>query len=397
MTNTSLNRLVSIDIMRGITLFLMLFVNDLYTPGVPKWMVHTEASYDGMGLADWVFPGFLFMVGLSVPFAMAARRKISSSSGSLLLHILVRSVSLIIIGVVILNGDRINPQLTGISGLWWKALVYVCIFLIWNFYPQKSKYKALFNALQMIGAAGLICLVAVFKAGTPENTQWLEVGWWGILGLIGWGYLVAALAYLVTSDNFKLSLLFFLSFLLLNILTQAGLLHFSGWAGKIFGVVLSGNVPSVTLAGLTAGILIKTGKQNRSKLLKQLLVMGVVCVAAGFILRHWFIISKIYGTPSWAMICNGISILLFVGVYYLTDIKKVVSWSGLFEIAGKNSLTTYLAPDMVYFMCWGFSIPLFFYKQEHNMLLAVGGSVVWSVLMILFAYVLSKLYIKLKL
>lgn len=397
MTNTSLNRLVSIDIMRGITLFLMLFVNDLYTPGVPQWMVHTEASYDGMGLADWVFPGFLFMVGLSVPFAMAARRKMNSSSDSLLLHLLIRSASLIIIGVLILNGDRVNPQLTGISGLWWKVLVYLCIFLIWNFYPPKSKFKALFTALQLTGAAGLIYLVSVFKAGTPGDTQWLEIGWWGILGLIGWGYLAAALVYLITSDNFKLSLLFFLSFLLLNILTQAGLLHFGGWAGKIFGVVLSGNVPSVTLAGLTTGILIKTGKQNYPKLLQQLLLMGIICIIAGFILRYWFIISKIYGTPSWSMICNGISILLFVGVYYLTDIKKVVAWSGLFEIAGKNSLTTYLAPDMVYFMYWGFSIPLFFYKQETNMPLAVGGSVLWSVLMMLLAYVLSRANIKLKL
>mgnify|MGYP007097294285 CR=1 FL=1 len=62
-------RIVSIDIMRGLTLFLMLFVNDLYVRGVPSWMVHTEADFDGMGLADCVFPGFLFMVGMSVPFA----------------------------------------------------------------------------------------------------------------------------------------------------------------------------------------------------------------------------------------------------------------------------------------------------------------------------------------
>jgi heparan-alpha-glucosaminide N-acetyltransferase len=51
------NRIVSIDIMRGLTLFLMLFVNDLYMPGVPQWLGHTEAQEDGMGLADWVFPG----------------------------------------------------------------------------------------------------------------------------------------------------------------------------------------------------------------------------------------------------------------------------------------------------------------------------------------------------
>jgi heparan-alpha-glucosaminide N-acetyltransferase len=52
-------RIRSMDVMRGLTLFLMLFVNDLFIPAVPKWLVHTEADEDGMGLADWVFPGFL--------------------------------------------------------------------------------------------------------------------------------------------------------------------------------------------------------------------------------------------------------------------------------------------------------------------------------------------------
>ncbi|RZL99473.1 MAG: DUF1624 domain-containing protein, partial [Pedobacter sp.] len=70
MDKTSTNskaRILSIDIMRGLTLFLMLFVNDLYSNGVPEWLHHTKASTDGMGLADWVFPGFLFMVGMSIP------------------------------------------------------------------------------------------------------------------------------------------------------------------------------------------------------------------------------------------------------------------------------------------------------------------------------------------
>jgi predicted acyltransferase len=68
-------RIRSMDVMRGFTLFLMLFVNDLFIPGVPKWLVHSEADEDGMGLADWVFPGFLFMVGMAVPYAVAARKR----------------------------------------------------------------------------------------------------------------------------------------------------------------------------------------------------------------------------------------------------------------------------------------------------------------------------------
>ncbi len=67
------NRIYSIDIMRGLTLVLMLFVNDLYMPGVPSWLGHMKADFDGMGLADWVFPGFLFMVGMAIPFSIGNR------------------------------------------------------------------------------------------------------------------------------------------------------------------------------------------------------------------------------------------------------------------------------------------------------------------------------------
>ena len=59
-------RILSIDIMRGVAFFLMLFVNDLYVAGVPKWMGHTVAMQDGMGLADLVFPGFLIFLILII-------------------------------------------------------------------------------------------------------------------------------------------------------------------------------------------------------------------------------------------------------------------------------------------------------------------------------------------
>ena len=125
------NRIMSIDIMRGITLFLMLFVNDLYVAGVPKWLVHTQATDDGMGLADWVFPGFLFMVGLSIPYAVEARKKKGHSDSRIWAHILFRTLSLLLIGVLMVNIPLLNPELTTMSTELWAVLVYGCIFLIW--------------------------------------------------------------------------------------------------------------------------------------------------------------------------------------------------------------------------------------------------------------------------
>ena len=68
-------RIASIDILRAVTMLLMIFVNDLWTlKGIPLWLEHTQANDDGMGLADSVFPAFLFIVGLSIPYAIAARK-----------------------------------------------------------------------------------------------------------------------------------------------------------------------------------------------------------------------------------------------------------------------------------------------------------------------------------
>jgi uncharacterized membrane protein YeiB len=78
-------------------------------------------------------------------------------------------------------------------------------------------------------------------------------------------------------------------------------------------------------------------------------------------------------------------------------VKGYQRWIGLFEEAGKNSLTTYLAPDLIYFVCWGFHLPLFFYKQSGHMGLAIAGSLLWAFAMLWYAILLKKLHIYLKL
>ena len=81
----SSGRISSIDIMRGLTLLLMLFVNDLNMDVAPAWLGHMKADFDGMGLADWVFPGFLFMVGLAIPFSFSKRIALGLKTAGILL------------------------------------------------------------------------------------------------------------------------------------------------------------------------------------------------------------------------------------------------------------------------------------------------------------------------
>ena len=388
-------RVLSIDVMRGLTLFLMLFVNDLYVPGVPAWLAHRPADYDGMGLADWVFPGFLFMVGMAVPFAIQSRIKKGDSKQQISFHILVRTVSLLIIGVLMLNTGRLNPELTGISRNVWAILMYISVFLVWNMYPDKNRKLA--YVLKASGIIGLGILVSIFRSGTAKDIGWLVTGWWGILGLIGWGYLVTSFVYLFVKDNVKLTLLVWLGFVGLNVLSGLGLLGFLSFAKPVFGVIIDGNVPSIVMAGLFFSLVIRKLKTNPVKFVGVGLILGTFSIAVAFILRNWFIISKIIGTPSWAMLCNGISILLFVLLYVLIDIKGYSKWTGIFKTAGQNSLTTYLAPDIIYYSIWMSGLPILFYKKSEHLIVIIAGSIIWSLAMIFVAKVLQRAGIRLKL
>ena len=85
--------------LRGLTMLLMVFVNDLWSVGdVPHFLEHFEFREDGMGVADIVFPMFLFAMGMSIPYAIERRFAKGYTGESTLGHILSRSFSLILMG-----------------------------------------------------------------------------------------------------------------------------------------------------------------------------------------------------------------------------------------------------------------------------------------------------------
>jgi len=390
-------RLESIDIMRGLTLLLMLFVNDLNMKVAPAWLGHMKADFDGMGLADWVFPGFLFIVGMAIPFAISGRIEKGESVSKIFLHLIVRTISLLIIGVLMLNSGRVNPETTGMGKDLWALLMYISVFLIWNDYPT-VRGKLLFTLLRAVGVVTLIFLVIIFRSGPAANPGWMITGWWGILGLIGWGYLVASLTYLATRDSITGTASAVVFFLAVNILDASGLLGFLDPVRPVLGIIIQGNVPLIVLTGMLAGILIRKMRDTgHVRILMILVTLGFLSLAIGFILRNWFIISKIKATPSWGMICCGISFLVFAGIYWLADARGLTGWAGFVRPAGKHSLTTYLAPDILYHAIWMSSVPILIYKQSQEPFVAIIGSIVWALLMAGLTALLAKIHIRLKL
>jgi predicted acyltransferase len=394
----SSDRISSIDIMRGLTLLLMLFVNDLNMDVAPAWLGHMKADFDGMGLADWVFPGFLFMVGMAIPFSFSKR----ISQGMTLVenskHIFTRTISLLIIGVLMLNTGRVNPDLTGMSQNLWALLMYFAVFLVWNDYVNKDKKYFTVTGLRLAGIAILVLLVFKFKSGQPENQGSLITGWWGILGLIGWGYLVSAFTYLFCRESILKTIVVTVFFLVLNILSGLKLVEFPNPVKLLLGVLIEGNVPFIVLTGLTAGLILrKSASSGHKMVILNLIATGAFCLIAGFILRRWFILSKIQATPSWGLVCCGISFFVFTLIYLVTDVYKKKEWASFFKPAGENSLTTYLAPDILYYLIWMTGVPLLIYKQSAEPLIVVGGSIIWAILMVWLTALLKRLGISLKL
>jgi len=394
---TSQNRVYSIDIMRGLTLLLMLFVNDLNMNIAPSWLGHMDANFDGMGLADWVFPGFLFIVGMAIPFAFSKRFDRGDSLYEISRHIVTRTIGLLIIGVLMLNTGRVDPELTGMGKNLWALLMYIAVFLFWNDYPDKDKRIFTVTGFKLVALAIFIILIFKFQSGEPENNGSLIIGWWGILGLIGWGYLVSAFTYVLCRDSILKTTLIIILFLILNMLSGWHLLGFLDPVKPLFGVIIEGSNPLIVLTGLIGGLIIKKfSSTDYKKVILIFIGLGFFSLISGFILRNWFIISKIKASPSWGMLCTGISFLVFIMIYWIVDVMNKKAWAKFLKPAGENSLTTYLAPDILYYLFWMTGIPLLIYKQSSEPLIVIAGSLVWALLMVGLTALLARYNIRLR-
>jgi predicted acyltransferase len=193
----TLPRVASVDAFRGLTILLMVFVNDL-GKAAPGWLHHIQPTdADGMTLADVVFPWFLFIVGVSIPLAFERAFALGTPLWKQVGHILIRTASLLFMGVIVMNHEE-DPSK---NAMFWGTLAFASMILAWADLPVK--HRKFWVGLKILGVVGLIAFLAMFRTepgpadlpiwGRVENWKWLRTGWWGILGLIGWAYLSTAL------------------------------------------------------------------------------------------------------------------------------------------------------------------------------------------------------------
>ncbi len=389
-------RLASIDVFRALTMFLMIFVNDLWTlTNVPQWLEHTQAAEDGMGLSDVVFPAFLFIVGLSIPFAIGNRWSKGASQSHILGHILVRSVALLVMGFFHVNLESYNNEAALLPKPLWQILLTISFFLIWlDYAPTLSKQKK--YVLQGAGIVLLVFLAIVYKGSDNGNTSWLKPHWWGILGLIGWAYLISSLIFLFSKGKLPILISALVFFTLFNIAAKAGWLHVLDPVRPYVWITGDGSSPALTIAGIITAVLYSSwaekGKYNVCFTI--LLLFGVVMLAGGFAIRPLAGISKIRATPSWVMICTGISILVFTALIWLVDRKQKQAAFNIIKPAGTSTLTAYLLPYVYYplYFLAGISLPAVIVTGAVGLI----KSLLFALLIILLTGLFEKWRIRLK-
>ncbi len=340
-----MTRLKSIDILRALTMLLMIFVNDLWSlSGIPGWLEHKAADVDGMGLADVVFPAFLLIVGLSIPYAIRARIKKGDSRIQVLRHIIERALALMIMGVFMVNLENIDRAASIISKPIWQILMTLAFFLIWNVYRGKVMGRISPILMKGLGWTILVFLAIIYKAPDQGNGTWMHFHWWGILGLIGWGYLLSALVYLFIGN--KPGWLF----LVLILLYILNVNEFTTPFSFTLKMVISASSYALVMGGvLTTAVLIQLQERKKiSRLIPLLLAFAAILLLFGFLTRPAWGISKIMATPSWTAICSGITALAFAFLYLLSDKMGLYRWADIIKTAGSSTLTCYLLPYIVY-------------------------------------------------
>lgn len=295
------NRILSLDVFRGLTIILMILVN---SPGNRSpYPILQHASWNGCTLADVVFPCFLFIVGLSSAIGLNNQIKVKSKS-ALYGGIVERSVILFLLGILL------------------------------NAIPYHFDFETIriFGVLQRIAVCYLIC--SVIYLNTTTKTQILI-----FLGIL-WGYWflmtqVPVPGYganqLTVEGNWATyfdQMLFSAPHLFAKIYDPEGFL---------------GTIPSIatTLTGVITGRLLLAPISSKMKFYIMTFI-GCVFLFLGWFWGYSFPINKDLWSSSFVLWTSGYALVVFALCFLIIDILGYSRWSLPFKIFGMNALFAFV-------------------------------------------------------
>jgi predicted acyltransferase len=346
-------RLMSLDALRGFDMFWIIGGKGIAEAsaaltGWPAlvWLAGQleHPAWHGFALYDLIFPLFLFLAGVAMPFSYEKRLAAGDRKGDLYRHVVVRGLVLVVLGMVY------NRVL--------------------EFDWEKMRYP---SVLGRIGLAYLFAGLIVLNTGVRGRLVWfvgLLVGYWAALKFIpvpGFGAGDLSPGHTLTD---------FID----RTLIPGRLLH-----GDRDPVGLFGTIPAIStaLAGALTGDLLKSPRFSGSAKTALMMVLGAVCLGLARLWDLEFPINKNLWSSSFVIYCAGWSLLLFALFYLVIDVWRWRKWAYFFVVIGSNSILIYMAQHFVDF---DFTTRFFF-----GGLLARTGAyqpLMWAVAMVFVQWLL---------
>lgn len=307
-------RIQSVDVFRGLTIALMILVNNNGDFRTAYWpLLHSE--WNGWTPTDLVFPFFVFIVGVSMVYSFRSRLARGDSKSAILMHAFRRAAILFAIGVLLINSfpDHYNPAHMRIYGVLQRiAICYLvaAVFVLWT--GIEGKIAAI--GICLIGYWILMRYVPVPDFGVPTHN----------------------IPLLDPDRNWAawLDRKLLMGHLYEGVRDPEGLLS---------------TIPAIgtVLFGVLTGEWLRS-KASAGKKALWMLIFGVIGLAAGKFFNIWFPINKKLWTSSYVLFTAGFALMVLALCYWLLDVRKLRGrWTMPVLVFGMNAIAAYTLSEML--------------------------------------------------
>jgi predicted acyltransferase len=320
---SKLPRMLSVDVLRGLTIAFMILVNNNGDEHHAYWPLK-HAAWNGFTPTDLVFPTFLFLVGVSTVFSTASRLAQGATKASLFLHTLRRAVILFLLGLLVNSFPHFNPHTIRIYGV--LPRIAICYLIVATFYLITPGWR---NKVAVAVAA--------------------LAGYWIIMRFIpvpGYGLPGRDIPLLDPDRNI-------VAWLDRQIFSAPHLYERTRDPEGILSTI-----PSIATAvfGLLTGIWLRTSRSLSQKA-KGIAVAGLSGVILGVLWNFTFPINKKLWTSSYALFAGGLSLLLLALSIWIIDLRRKSSstesrtkppaWLQPLMVLGTNSIFAYVLSELL--------------------------------------------------
>ncbi len=321
-TPSPVQRLLSLDVVRGITIAFMIMVNNNGGPG--SWHFMNHAVWNGLTPTDLVFPTFVFVVGVSVVFAFEARLARGATRAELARHTVQRAAVLVLLGIVVNSFPLFElPHMRFYGVLQRIAVCYLVVglFYLWD---QRAWTKVAALAVSLVGYWVLVRWVPIPGVGLPgRDVPFMDM----TQNLVSWidRHVFPYHLYLNAPDH--------------NVRDPEGLLS---------------DLPAIgtALMGILAGLWLRTQKTIAEKT-AGLAGAAIVSLALGYLWSLEFPLNKNMWTSSFVLVAGGYSLLLLTLCYWAVEQKGWrKGWTYVWIVFGSNAIGAYMFSELLPSALW---------------------------------------------